>query len=196
MNAATDLSVRETAELAGVPKKTVEKAIESGVVIAIPKPARWPGRANKFLPLRAVAYFSALEKACLFDLPVRHKKAIWTNLNSQENLLPEAVEFSPGTFLSVKNLAGERVEAAARYKAARDKYIESAGDILGGTPVIRGTRITVYSVLGRIQDGETIDDLVEDNPDIPREAFEAALLFAKTHPMRGRPSGRPWRNVA
>ena len=61
--------------------------------------------------------------------------------------------------------------------------------------MIKGTRMTVYSVLGRLQHGDAIDDLAEDNPDIPRDAFEAAAIFAKAHPLRGRPSGRPWRNA-
>ena len=47
-------------------------------------------------------------------------------------------------------------------------------EIKGGTPVIRGTRLTVYAVLGRIDHGETIDDILADNPDLTREALEAA----------------------
>jgi hypothetical protein len=39
--------------------------------------------------------------------------------------------------------------------------------------------MTVYAVLGRIEHGETLDDLIADNPDIPREAFEAALVYAR-----------------
>ena len=77
----------------------------------------------------------------------------------------------------------------------RDAHIVSDPEILGGTPVIRGTRMTVYSVLGRLQDGDSIDELTADNPDIPREAFEAAAIFARARPLQGRPSGRPWRNA-
>jgi uncharacterized protein (DUF433 family) len=80
--------------------------------------------------------------------------------------------------------------AAARYKAFRDAYMVSDPETLGG-PMIRGTQITVYSVLGRLQDGESVDDLAADDPDVPREAFEAAVIFARTHPLRGRPGGRP-----
>ncbi len=196
MTATADLSIRETAELAGVSKKTVEKAIEAGVLKTIPRSLPAPGKAKNFLPLRAVVYFSTLENARLLDLPVHHKKAIWLNLSLQKSLLPNSIEFAPGTHLRVRELSEERAAAASRYKAARDKNIEARSDILGGTPVIRGTRITVYSVLGRLQGGETIDDIHEDNPDVPKEAIEAAALFARTHPMRGRPSGRPWLNVA
>jgi uncharacterized protein (DUF433 family) len=58
--------------------------------------------------------------------------------------------------------------------------------------VISGTRMTVYAVFGRIEHGETLDDIQVDNPDIPREALAAALVFARTHPLFGRPSGKPW----
>ena len=65
-------------------------------------------------------------------------------------------------------------------------------EIKGGTPVIRGTRLTVYAVLGRIDHGETIDDVLADNPDLTREALEAAIIYARSHPLVGRPGGRPW----
>ena len=85
---------------------------------------------------------------------------------------------------------------AERYREARDLYITTDADILGGTPVVVGTRITVYAVLGRLQGGDTVDDLIDDYPEVSHEAFEAAALYAKAHPLRGPPSGRPWRNSA
>ena len=45
---------------------------------------------------------------------------------------------------------------AERYKNVRDRHIASDPDILGGTLVITGTRITVYAVLGRLQDGDSV----------------------------------------
>jgi uncharacterized protein (DUF433 family) len=67
---------------------------------------------------------------------------------------------------------------------------------MGGTPLIKGTRVTVYSLLGRIEAGETTDEIASEYPDIPPEAIEAAIIFAKANPMRGRPSGRPWTKAA
>lgn len=75
-------------------------------------------------------------------------------------------------------------------------YVVSDPDILGGTPVIAGTRLTVYAVLGRMRSGETVDDLAADYPEIPRDAFAVAERYARTHPLREHPSGRPWRNSA
>ncbi|WP_158554912.1 DUF433 domain-containing protein [Methylovirgula sp. 4M-Z18] len=57
----------------------------------------------------------------------------------------------------------------------------------GGRPVIKGTRLTVSAIHGRLSSGDTIETLMDDHPDIPRRAFEAALLYAQTHPQVGRP---------
>ena len=46
----------------------------------------------------------------------------------------------------------------ATLKDARGRRITSAPDILGGTPVIAGTRRTDYAVLGRLQDGIPLMD--------------------------------------
>ena len=195
MITTADLTLREAAELAGVTKTTVEKAVEAKVIRPLIRPARLRGGSTRYVPLQAVAFFAALKQANLVDLPVRLKKALWSGLARLEPMELAPVEFSPGTVLHLDELANEPFEAAVRYKASRDAHIVSDPETLGGTPVIRGTRVTVYSVLGRLQDGESVEDLMADNPDIPREAFEAAAIFARAHPLRGRPGGRPWRNA-
>ena len=72
-----------------------------------------------------------------------------------------------------------------------DGYIVEDEGIMGGTPCIRGTRMTVYSVLGRVDHGDTIDEIDEENPDISREALEAAVIYARAHPLVVRPGGKP-----
>jgi len=57
--------------------------------------------------------------------------------------------------------------------------------------VIRGTRMTVHSVLGRIEHGETVDDILNENPDLSRKAVEAAITYARTRPLIGRPWAMP-----
>ncbi|PZU59280.1 MAG: hypothetical protein DI547_06605 [Sphingobium sp.] len=77
----------------------------------------------------------------------------------------------------------------------RNIHIEQSPDILGGTPVIKGTRVSVYAIRGRLDGGESIDAMIEDYPDLDREAIETALLYARTHPLVGRPGGRPWKKA-
>ena len=195
MPLTADLTIRETAALSGVSKATIEKAIEARVLRTVLAPPRLRGGARRYLPIRAVAYFRSLKAADLAGLPTRHKRAIWRGLVRSEPMRLATVEFAPGTVLDVERLAAQCLRHAEHYRDARDRHIASDPDILGGTPAIVGTRLTVYAVLGRLQDGDSIDDLVADYAEIPREAFMAAELYAKAHPLRGRPSGRPWRQA-
>lgn len=195
MPITADLTIRETAALSEVPITTIEKSLETGILRTLTAPARLRGGATRYLPIRAVPFFHSLKAANLIDLPVRHKRTIWTHLVRREPMRLGTVEFSPGAMLDLEHLAADSLHNAERYRAARDRYIASDPDILGGTPVIAGTRLTVYSILGRLQGGDTVDDLASDYPEVPREAFAAAELYAKAHPLRGRPSGRPWRNA-
>ena len=191
-----DLTIRETAALSGVSRTMIEKAVETRVLDTLTASARLRGGATRYLPVRAVAYFRALRMAKLTDLPLRHKRSIWRCMARLEPMKLKTIEFAPGAMLDLERLAANSLKVAERYLEARGRYITSDEDILGGTPVIAGTRIAVYAILGRLQDGDTIDDLMDDYPEVSREAFEAAELYARAHPLRGRPSGRPWRNVA
>ena len=58
--------------------------------------------------------------------------------------------------------------------------------------MICGTRMTVYSILGRIEHGDTVEDVLADNPDLRREAIEAAIIYARTHPLLEHQAGKPW----
>ncbi len=194
MPITADLTIRETAALSGFSKITVAKSLEVGILCAVDAPARLRGGATRYLPIRAVAYFSSLKAASLTDFLMRHKRVIREHLVSLELLRLEVIEFARGTVLDLKYLAADSLCEGERYREARKRYITSDADILGGTPVIRGTRLTVYAILARLQGGDTVDDLEADYPELPREAFMAAALYA--HPLLGRPSGRPWRNVA
>lgn len=50
--------------------------------------------------------------------------------------------------------------------------------VMAGVPTIRGTRITVSTVLGQLAAGSTIDELVADYPSLERDDVYASLAFA------------------
>jgi len=58
------------------------------------------------------------------------------------------------------------------------EFIESNTSIMMGKPVIKGTRITVESILERLAAGETVEQVLEAHPQLSREAIHAALKFA------------------
>jgi uncharacterized protein (DUF433 family) len=48
----------------------------------------------------------------------------------------------------------------------------------GGKPCIRGTRITVYDVLGYLAAGMTAEQIVEDFPELTKDDINACLSYA------------------
>jgi len=106
------------------------------------------------------------------------------------------IELTPAVEIDVGRLVGDVMNRAERYQATRDSWIVIDEEIKGGTPVIRGTRMTVYSALGRVEHGDSLEEVLADNSDLTRKAIEAAIIYARTHPLIRRPSGRPWAEVA
>jgi uncharacterized protein (DUF433 family) len=53
-------------------------------------------------------------------------------------------------------------------------------DILGGTPVFRGTRVPFQALLDYIEGGQTLDDFLDDFPTVARERAVDALEHAKS----------------
>jgi uncharacterized protein (DUF433 family) len=52
-------------------------------------------------------------------------------------------------------------------------------DILGGTPVFRGTRVPVQALFDYLEGGERLEDFLEGFPTVSRESAVAALEEAK-----------------
>ena len=194
MTNAAVLSPREVAELSGAPSRAIEKAIEERILQVHRRPSRGATRqARRMLPAHAVAYAAVLMKLDLRLTAAQKKRLIGKLAHLRPSEIATArVELAPAVELDVGRLVGDVMDRAERYRLNRDASITVDAAIMGGTPAIRGTRMTVYSVLGRIENGETVDDILDDNPDLSREAVEAAVTFARTHPLMGRPGGRPW----
>jgi len=51
-------------------------------------------------------------------------------------------------------------------------------DKMGGLPCIRGLRVTVSMILGRLAGGSSIDDVLADYPYLEREDVLASLEYA------------------
>ncbi len=57
-------------------------------------------------------------------------------------------------------------------------FIESRREVCGGEPVIRGTRVTVRTILASLAEGASVDEIVADFPTVPREAVRAMIAYA------------------
>jgi len=58
-------------------------------------------------------------------------------------------------------------------------YIVSTPDVLRGKPHIKGTRIPVSLILGYLAAGNTVEEIIEEFPDLTREQIAACLDYAR-----------------
>jgi uncharacterized protein (DUF433 family) len=71
-------------------------------------------------------------------------------------------------------------------QAARTANMQPTGiivkdqDILGGTPVFRGTRVPFQALLDYLEGGQTLDEFLDDFPTVTKDAAVQALELAKS----------------
>jgi uncharacterized protein (DUF433 family) len=57
--------------------------------------------------------------------------------------------------------------------------ITTSPEIFGGKPTIRGMRISVELILSLLAQGESIESVLEDYPDLERDDIRACLEYAR-----------------
>jgi uncharacterized protein (DUF433 family) len=59
-----------------------------------------------------------------------------------------------------------------------EEYIERNVTICGGEPVVKGTRVTVRTILASLAEGASIQDILDDFPTLTERAVCAVIAFA------------------
>ncbi len=70
--------------------------------------------------------------------------------------------------------------------AALDMVVVSS-DVLGGVPVIRGTRVPVHDVAASSAADIPLERILAAYPGLDAEKVELAAIYAEAYPLRGRP---------
>ena len=52
-------------------------------------------------------------------------------------------------------------------------------NVMVGKPIVKGTRLTVEHILGLLMEGISIDEILQDYPNLQREDIFACIAFAK-----------------
>ena len=60
----------------------------------------------------------------------------------------------------------------------KDQVVETNPDVLGGTPVFRGTRVPVQTLIDYLKSGESIESFLDGFPSVSRAQAEAFLQIA------------------
>ncbi len=58
-------------------------------------------------------------------------------------------------------------------------HIHSDPEILGGKPIVRGTRISVELILEYFEDGASVADMIAANSHLTEDDIRAAIAFAR-----------------
>lgn len=62
----------------------------------------------------------------------------------------------------------------------KEELIERDPEILGGTPVFRGTRVPVQTLFDYLEGGDSLTEFLDDFPTVTREQVLQLLDSAKT----------------
>lgn len=166
--------------------KAVNNAIDKKIVPAVS--GQRAGQATRLLDMRG-----------LMSLTLERRLADRVTPSLRREVFAAAAEAPrdrvslDGGFLVI-DLREPRRELAAslrKLRRARDLVV-SDPDILGGTPVFRGTRVPVHLIATLLEQGSSADDLREGYPRLTDEMVALALVYAAAYPPRGRPRAQPW----
>jgi uncharacterized protein (DUF433 family) len=58
------------------------------------------------------------------------------------------------------------------------QYIVQDPRICGGEPVVRSTRVTMWTILASLAEGATVEEILEDFPSLDEESIRAVIAFA------------------
>jgi uncharacterized protein (DUF433 family) len=67
-------------------------------------------------------------------------------------------------------------------------YMVTDPAICGGTPVIKGTRVPVRTILASLEAGDSFEAILQDFPGVSMEALRAIIAFAAASAREDLPS--------
>lgn len=132
-----------------------------------------------------------LEAEGLRLLPMASRREVARAVETTPNVDTVAVSGGSAILVRVKD-AREEVDREVTRLCKVEQMVVSDPEIMGGTPVFRGTRIPVDLVAAMLAQGATVEEILDGYPSLTREQLELAPLYVAAFPQRGRPPSRPW----
>lgn len=171
---------QEAAALTGVPLQRLQNAITG---LRLGRAARVAADGRRRIDLSALLAFAAHDRL----RNVRVAPAALYDAFRKTGGLPRApIAIDEAVTIDAPRLLAPVVRNIELYEAARER-IASDPAVMGGLPVIRGTRLPARTLHARVKGGDSVESILEDYPYLDRETIEAAVLFMEANPARGRP---------
>ena len=171
---------QEAAALAGVRLQRIQNAITDRQLRGGFRRAR-DGRRRLDLP--AVLTFAAVNRLenVHVDLALLYAAFKKTGVPTGSLAITDMVTIDAGRLLEpvLRNLD--------LYERAKERIICDR-KVMGGVPVVKGTRIPARMLHARIKGGDSVEGILDDYPYLDRDAIDAAVLYVEANPARGRPA--------
>jgi uncharacterized protein (DUF433 family) len=177
----TQFTVPEAAFVAGLTAKDINREIDAHIIDAGPSSERRVRGSDLF-------YLLAV-KDVRDQLGPRLRRNIRAAITAAVAAArPEATVHRLA--FSIDRLRADLIGPFEALERSKHDRIESRPDVLGGEPVLKGTRIAARHVADLMRAGATRAEIADDF-DLDEAQIEAAMVFDQTSPKRGRPIRRP-----
>ena len=180
----TLMTANEAASVTGVPVRQVHRIIDAGLLGAAVKRRN---KARLLAPRGLVGLKLAHDTAEVLTLQGR-RAVVATSLRSPRQSLIRAdmivVDARP---------AAQTVRSGLSLLAKARGLVSSTPEVLGGTPVFKGTRIPVHDIADMVANGDRPAEIVKAFPLLDVDRVRLAAIYAEAYPARGRPRTKPRR---
>jgi uncharacterized protein (DUF433 family) len=174
----TGYSPTEASLLTGLPLTAVRRALEDD---AVPSRKVRSGRIVQRVISGEGLLCLKLEQLGVGQLPLAYRRRIYRAVLAQPDI-PRLKE-SEAVIIEVHRARTDLKSAMTSYKKAHAMVVEDP-EIMGGTPVIRGTRIPVQLVAEMRRQGASVDEIVEGYPAQTRLPKGARVIARKVYPLK------------
>ncbi|HWK90233.1 MAG TPA: DUF433 domain-containing protein [Longimicrobium sp.] len=186
--AQTAFTAAEAACLSGLSAKLINRLIDGGEIASLAR----GGAGARQVGFAELVYL-ALRKDTIGVLTPAARRRLYAGIKS--GVSADAAAAPPlqiGCLRIPLTPAATEVRGRMRALEAARGLVRVSQAVRAGEPVVRGTRVSVYRLAELAQRGVPREEILEDHPAVDGEALDAALLYARAYPRRGRPRRAPW----
>jgi uncharacterized protein (DUF433 family) len=179
----------EAAVVSGLPVRTVQKAIDEGLLARGRKNRRRELTEPDLLYLVTIKGFDPR----LVKLTGKAKDELRRSILAcwQSGKVGTRGVSYGGLLVDFSAIAAKVRSSLSKLERARRMVVRDP-EIRGGEPVIRGTRIPVYLIADMLEQEAGEQEILSGYPTLRRENLELARIYVSAYPRRGRPPKHPW----
>ena len=180
------MTANEAASVTGVPLRQVHRIIDAGLLGGAVK-----RRDNARL----------LAPKALVGLKLAHETADVLTLRSRRAVVATSIRRPRQAMIRTDLVVVDARPAARAVRAGLSQLskargiVSSAPDVLGGTPVFKGTRIPVHHIADMLANGDKRAAILRAYPLLDQEKMRLAVIYALAYPPRGRPRAKSSRRL-